>query len=322
MKTLKSISIAHFRKIVWEMYEDNPVIRPPLFSPIIADPTFLTPDMTPNGDWQLFAHSVWGVHRYSSPDGVAFKHNGIVARHAMRPFIFKENGLFTLVYEKYRPFHLMYSMLPKIPWKSTICLRQSENLQNWSNPITILKPSLPWHSNVFGSSVGNPCVLKTKNNYTLFYSSSLVRIPDCGFNEPEHIGMAVSPNLTSFYTPDVKPVISPEPDNPYHNLSSGSVKVIEVKDGFIGFQNRIYIDKNTGQSGSAIFLLFSKNLKKWALLKKEPVIKPANGWMRSHVYAMDIKLYNNTLYLYFNGRNDWHWTKGKEAIGFAIGMLK
>ena len=53
-------------------WEDSglPLIEPPRFSPVIADPSFLFPEETPDGQWALFAHSAWGIHRYSSRDGV------------------------------------------------------------------------------------------------------------------------------------------------------------------------------------------------------------------------------------------------------------
>jgi len=41
--------------------------------------------------------------------------------------------------------------------------------------------------------------------------------------------------------------------------------------------------------------------------------------MRSHVYACDFVISGNEARLYFNARNDWHWSKGKEKIGVLIG---
>jgi hypothetical protein len=62
---------------------------------------------------------------------------------------------------------------------------------------------------------------------------------------------------------------------------------------------------------------------RWNKLKNEPIIRPTDGWMRSHVYAVDAG-YSESIgvwYLYFNARDDWHWTKGKEKIGMAIGKV-
>jgi hypothetical protein len=43
--------------------------------------------------------------------------------------------------------------------------------------------------------------------------------------------------------------------------------------------------------------------------------------MRSHVYAVDLCRAGDTLHLYFNARDDWHWTRGREAIGLVTATL-
>lgn len=53
----------------WCEYKSNPVIYPPPLSPVIADPTFLPPNRTPDKRWHLFAHSIFGIHHFVSTDG-------------------------------------------------------------------------------------------------------------------------------------------------------------------------------------------------------------------------------------------------------------
>jgi len=48
------ISVAEFMRLRWQMLSERPVIEPPPLSPVIADPTFLGPDETPDGRWYLF----------------------------------------------------------------------------------------------------------------------------------------------------------------------------------------------------------------------------------------------------------------------------
>lgn len=86
---------------------------------------------------------------------------------------------------------------------------------------------------------------------------------------------------------------------------------------YLGFQNGIYVDEH-GVSGSAILLLKSADGITWSR-PTEPILKPTSGWMRSHVYALDVKRRDKTWYLYFNARDDWHWTRGKEKIGLLLG---
>ena len=54
----------------WRDYSGNPLIEPPTSEGIIADPTFLTPETTPDGKWHLFAHSLQGIFHFLSADGL------------------------------------------------------------------------------------------------------------------------------------------------------------------------------------------------------------------------------------------------------------
>lgn len=96
--------------------------------------------------------------------------------------------------------------------------------------------------------------------------------------------------------------------------------MLKVSDGFVAFQNGIYLDED-GKSRSAILMLTSLDGPAWEPAGREPILKPSRGWMKSHIYALDVARdrQNNRWFLYFNARNDWHWTKGKAAIGLLVG---
>jgi len=133
------MTIADFLALRWSKVE-GPIIEPPRFSPIIADPSFLFPDETPDGTWELFAHSAWGIHRYSSLDGLAWRDRGLVVRNAMRPFVRKIGEGYFLFYEAYPPIALALTALPvKMKWHSTIEISRSADLWNWSPRKTILR---------------------------------------------------------------------------------------------------------------------------------------------------------------------------------------
>lgn len=85
----------------WEEYQKNTLINPTFPSPVIADPTFLSPEETPDKRWHLFAHSILGIHHFISSDGIKWERlKGIVVLKSLRPYLFKENNLFYLFYEK------------------------------------------------------------------------------------------------------------------------------------------------------------------------------------------------------------------------------
>jgi hypothetical protein len=94
------------------------------------------------------------------------------------------------------------------------------------------------------------------------------------------------------------------------------MKVLAVEDGFVALQNGIYWDATMRHSGSAVRLLGSADGLAFERLGP-PFLRPTAGWMRSHVYAVDVRRVGAELHLYFNARSGWHWLVGREAIGRA-----
>jgi hypothetical protein len=87
-------------------------------------------------------------------------------------------------------------------------------------------------------------------------------------------------------------MITPEVSDPHCNLAAGAMKVVEHNGQYLGFQNGIYVDERS-VSGSAILLLKSADGITWSR-PTEPILKPTSGWMRSHVYALDVKRRTST----------------------------
>ena len=90
------MKIEDFKNLAFALVKDAPIISPPKFTPLLADPTVLLPNETPDKKWHLFAHTVFGIQHYVSENGIDWKKNKIVKRAAMRPFIYKEGNQFYL----------------------------------------------------------------------------------------------------------------------------------------------------------------------------------------------------------------------------------
>lgn len=314
--------IADFSKIAFRLVSKEPLIVPPRFTPLIADPSFLLPTQTPDGKWHLFAHSALGIQQFISDNGIDWKKKALIRRAALRPFIFKEDDTYYLFYEKYRGLKLLFSFLPGQRWYSEIEMMSSKDLQQWSSAKVLIRPTLDFHKDKqLGAAVSNPCLVKIGNKYRLYFSSSLVRVPDCGFNEPLHITYAESDAIDGDYICNNQPCVSPAPTFYWNNLGAGSMKVLACEDGFVAFQNGIY--EHQGKSGSAICLLCSKDGNNWEYMHEQPILQPDPDipWMASHIYACDAKVYDGKIWLYFNARNHAHWSKGSEHIGLATSLI-
>lgn len=319
-----------FLALDWHLLKESPLIAPPglLSGPIIADPTFVGPDASPDGLWHLFAHTIHGIEHFVSRDGEAWTHAGRVTGRAMRAFVVFADGTYHLFYEQPRFQYADIMFLFHVPWCSRIVRISSADLVRWSAPVPVLEPSLPWHAdNPYGASVSNPCVIEAGGKWILYYSAGLTHVADCGFEEPTHIAAAVAETVTGPYTPLPEPLLSPHADLPFCNLCCGSIKVMKLDDGFVGVQNGIYVDKD-GRSGSALLRLTSADGIHFVHVDREhPLFAPneqGGGWMRSHIYACDFRPVPamSAWYLFFNARNDWIWTRGRERIGCLTARMQ
>lgn len=310
---LAQLTRAEVAAIQWQPYP-VPLIEPPFPSPIIADPTFLPPEQCPDSQWHLWAHSMFSLCSYRSLDGISWERGKPVTGSALRAQILSAaDGLpggYRLTYEKSRLF------IPSVrSWSSWIESRTSGDLQTWSQPQDLLTPTLLWHhSGKLGQSVSNPCLVKCDDRWRLYYSAGLTMIPDCGFPEPTHIGVAEGPSPAGPFEPLPEPLLSPG-DGPA-GFASGALKVLRVADGWVGFQNAITYDGI--HSASAIWALGSDDGVNWSTLADRPALGPGGQhWRSTHVYALDVRDTAAGPRLYFNARNGYHWTRGRERIGLA-----
>lgn len=314
------MTAAGFAALAWRD-DRRPLIEPPGLSPLVADPSFLFPEETPDGAWRLYAHTAFGIGSFASADGVSWRNFGTVVRDAMRPFVRAFPDGYRLYYERTRPLALPLQILPWRPrWNSRIEVRLSRNLAVWGPARTLVEPLLPWQRDErLGRSVGNPCLVRDGGRWLLYFSASLAFVTDCGFDEPKYIGMAAADSPDGPFTVAPSPVIDPAADPLPGVLGAGSMKVVRVDDGFVALQNKIYRDA-AGSSRSALFLLRSADGTRWTVARPEPLLAPDAGWRASHVYACDARFRASDArwYLYYNARDDWHKWRGRERIGRLV----
>ena len=249
------MTVDEFTRLTWRVTHDAPVLRPPLGTPLIADPTFLPPDETPDGRWHLFAHSIFGVHHFTSEDGVRWSRSRLVVRHAMR----------ALRLPRRRALPSLLRALSRVPpatrrrTRARLAVVDRATLvaptcRHWSRPTVALTTDASVGIARKASarrSATRPCSAADRG-WTLYYSAALVRVPDCGFNEPLHVGVAHGETIAGPYRPDPEPVLSPSSADPRANLGAGAMRVIQLDEGLIGLQNGIAWDPATRTSRSAL----------------------------------------------------------------------
>ncbi len=292
----------------WVDHPANPLIEPPgWWEWLIADPTVVIPEESPDRSFHLFAHSLRGIHHYLSDDGILWRRIAGPLFAGLRPFIHREGNLYYLFYEVFSPIRGSY-----------IAARTSSDLTAWSDEKLILSPLFQWEKSIISTN-SNPCVVRQQGGYRLYYSAALVWLKDCYFPEPKYIAVAESDGILGPYRKMPEPIIEPSKDCGWRNLGAGAIKVLprEENGPWIGFNNGISTD-DEGRSRSEIRILESSDGLSWTDCLGQAILKPeGNGWKKALVYAMDVRRRGNEWLLYYNARDGWF--RGKERIGLAVG---
>ncbi len=292
----------------WVDHDANPLITPEPPEWIIADPTFIPPNESPDKKWHLFAHGILnGIYHFISDDGFKWKNTGYNLSSGLRPFLYKEGNVYYLLYEK------MFT-----PLYGSIVLCKSSDLYNWADPKHILTPSLSWEGRI-SRRVGNPCLIKNNTKYRLYYSAGTVFLWDSIIPEPRYIGIAEAANIEGPYEKNSNPIIGPSKNHKYRNIGAGAIKVLQFNDLWVGFNNGIYKDRH-GRSRSSILLLHSNDGLNWNDVFERPIIYPTKGWKSAFVYQLDVKRIDDEYRLYYNARDGWF--RGSERIGLARLKIK
>ena len=312
---MNNLTFEQFNNAEFKLFEGNPIIKNPLESFVIADPSVLTPDISHDGKWHLFCHTFFGVYRYESDNGVDFTNKGKIVNRAMRPNINYINGKYYLFFERTRPVIFNLLSLVGAQWKSEIYCVESTDFTTWSEPYRVIGKTRDYEEYNKGYAISNPFLLTTENGYRMYYSCGQTFIKDCGFCEPTHISFAESEAVTNGYISREKPIISPDKTKEYLNLCSGCLKVYKFKDCYIGLQNGLF--EKDGISHSAIMLLKSDDGVNFEFVKPflVPQIQGDSHWMAQYVYACCLTYHENKLRLYFNARNVSNNLTGRECIG-------
>ena len=312
-----NITFEQLNNAQFELYERNPVITHGAGSPIVADPSVLTPDLTPDGKWHLFAHTLFGVCDFLSDDGIDFPVRRKILSRAMRPCAAFEGGVYYIFYERLQPAPARAAGLFGGKWKSEIFVVESRDLVNYSSPRPVLRFDKDFERAGRGYSLSNPFLLADGDKFRLYYSAGLTYVPDCGFSEPTYICLAQSDSPAECYVKLDEPVMSPSGKGGGSDLGCGCVKVYRLVDCYAALQNGIYSEG--GRSRSAIRLLRSDDGVHFEFAKVllRPRVVDGNEWMAQFVYASHLVRYGDELRLYFNARNTATMLAGRENIGFA-----
>lgn len=301
-KSLPDWDLEKWKK--WKEFQENPLIEHDIG--LIGDPQIILPGEY-DEYWHMYAHDGAAVCKYKSKDGITWEKEEKITS-------WSKLGIGPLyLYFESEKWYMFYTKAEREGFERTvICVRESKNLVEWSDEITVLIPELSWELEGKRIQVRNPSLIKINGTYRLYYSGGTVWLDDCEYEEPKYISFAESKNVLGPYRKYGKPILKPDPKVFYRNFGAGAMKVFHWKKQFLGFNNGIYRDKE-GKSRSAISLLVSKDGINWIDAPFNPVIYPTTGWKKALVYQLDVVWYKDKVIIYYNARDGWR--EGIERIG-------
>lgn len=199
---------------------------------------------------------------------------------------------------------------------SVIVARTSTDLTNWSEPRTVLEPTLAWEKEGPVVQIRNPNLVRLgDNHFRLYYCGGTNWMGDMNFEEPKYIGCADADNPFGPFRKVESPIIRPDHTKWYRNFGSGAIKVFRYGKLFLGMVNGVYLDKEL-HSRSAIGVMLSKDGIAWTDAPYNPIVAPSDGPPRKTlVYQLDLRHYQGGLWLYYNAREGW--AKASEGICLA-----
>jgi predicted GH43/DUF377 family glycosyl hydrolase len=294
--------------LTWQDHTGNPLIKPTRQN-VIADPTLISPDESPDGLWHMIMCGSHGrIIQLTSHDGVTWSEQSCHDWAGFSPSVHRHDGQYYLFYQ-----------MNHVPERCWIVCRKSDDLKTWSESWSVLEPDLGWEDMEFRPTCRNPCLTPMPDGtFRLYYSGGVKRIPDLGFEEPANIGVATAPQIEGPYSKHPVPLLAPDNADPYRNIGAGAMKVYYLPEfeAFVGFNNGIYWDTKCEHSRSAIHMLISDDGIDWFDCKTNPIFAPMEkSWKSSLVYQLSVAAYQDRLWMYYNARDGW--AEGVEAIGLA-----
>lgn len=333
---MKDQSLKTYNNLSWYPFIDGPILEAKLFIPRLCDPTFIMPENSPDNNWHLFAHNWIGIQHYISNNGLDWHSTKMIELRGHSPFIFFNKGLWYLIYEKHDStpdnldWHEIKENKKKIS-RSRIEICHTEDMLNFSKPQILLdSKDVPFAKDKLQRPrLSRPQLFYDETNgYRLFFGASHILMKDSKQKATLYFSMASSPSLLGPYKIENndKPLISPEADDEYRSLATGSIRIIPLKEGgYIAIECAFSWDKENNKSISTLVQLESEDGISWDYSKRKPLLSlPQNGWASRYITSCDIRFMDDDycFYCYFSANSKVKFgpfTYIKESLGLLLG---
>lgn len=328
-----SLSIASITKLSWYPFSDEPIVKSQWYMSRLCDPFFLFPEQSPDGKWHLFAHTWVGIEHFTSENGITWEPRKMIELRGHSPSIYIEDGIYYLIYEKhnaslpdFRKGRFKRREQEKVSY-SRFEMRSSTDLILFSDPKIILDSrDIPFaHDGLKKPRISRPQLFKDRyGGYRLYFGASHLLLPDTKQKTTRHFALALASSLEGPYAlaNEGEPLLCPQADNAHRNMATGSIKVVQTADGFVGFECAMRWDKEKGKTTSILLQLESQDgLAFTPSFRPSVLIPPTTGWASRYIVSCDLhyKGEEGCWYCYYSANAKSGMFPVRESIGLLLG---
>ncbi len=310
----------------WFPFSDEPII---VSSPIqwsLSNPAVLFPEEAPDDKWHLFAHSILGIHHYTSDSGLSWVHQKLLISGGRCPSLFEEDGTFHLIYEQRgRIIPLLTKKgrmsLDEMQKESHIELISSTDLYIWSRPRHLISGNDIAQASLSSTGLlSHPQVMATDHGYRLYLGVSSVSEDR---QVARYMVSAVAPQLLGPYHQERKEALIESSGNEYYrSLGAGQVSVYCNADSCKALETSLFFDENRNAVSSAIIILDSDDGLSFTYQDHQPILVPSEkGWASCQIRTatMKYKWDEKCWYCFFSASSPGKFFGERESIGLLIG---
>ncbi|MBE6367606.1 MAG: hypothetical protein E7052_06835 [Lentisphaerae bacterium] len=205
-----------------------------------------------NGEFYLYFTVQFNQHRWGAPEGyqcfvtVTRDFRNFTNPRPVTPTGYVSPGSVIRFNNKW------YMSVTRYPWPTAVCLVESDDLLNWSEPRIVMPTH---HGEYWGNEAHGPIdgyLLEWKNRIWLLFTDFQKGTTS------QHLGLAVSDDMQSFenLTPD-RPLL----DSDFYNANRGIENASIVADG-----DQLYLFCSVGMPEQRIAMLQSNDIMHWSKL--------------------------------------------------------
>ncbi len=311
----------------WFPFSDEPIIQSHPLQVRLSNPAVLLPEESTDEKWHLFAHSMLGIHHYTSESGISWSHQRLLIPGGRYPSLFEEDGTYHLIYEQRGRFVPRLGKRGRVSsdeihHESHIELMSSTDLYIWSRPRHLMSAKSIEQTSLPGSvpTLSHPQLVSTDHEYRLYMGASSIDEDD---RVARFVVSASAPQLLGPYHQETKDALVEAAGNEYHrSLGAGQLSVYESEGVYKALETSYFYDEKKNNNHSAIIVVDSEDGLSFPYDGNQPILVPSErGWASGNIRTCTLKYKadEKCWYCFFSASAKNNFSIERESIGLLLG---